>query len=114
MKKQSKNFIISFLFGLFFTVGFSQDERPVSAPWASDKGYWVVQNNIQDPLNQVVRFYTNENVLIHTESLSGVKLNTRKRRMKMKLKKALEAAVSLYDQHRQPAMIRDYVVKILK
>jgi aromatic ring-opening dioxygenase LigB subunit len=57
----------------------------------------VVESNASLPRNHIVRFYDNENNLVYSEKLSGVKLNTEKRRVRMKLKKILETAVVAYE-----------------
>ncbi|MBS1921658.1 MAG: hypothetical protein JST17_15530 [Bacteroidetes bacterium] len=102
--------ILSFAMGTVY----SQGKFCNKAPWASEKGYWMVESTVQNPLSHLIRFYNNENELIHSEQLNGVKLNMDKKRTKMKLKKALEAAVYLYGQHEEPAEIKNYVVKILR
>lgn len=65
--------------------------------WVSEKGYWVVEGNVKTPLDHTIRFYNNENMLVYTESLKGMKLNTNKRKVKMKLKKALESAIIAWE-----------------
>ena len=70
-----------------------QEHRPKFPRWVSDKGYWVVESNINSPLNHIVRFYNNDNELLYKETLAGVKLNPDKRKVKMKLKKVLESSV---------------------
>lgn len=64
--------------------------------WVSDKGYWVVESNIHQPGYHTVFFYDNENSLMYKETLQGVKLNTEKRSVKMKLKKALETSAATW------------------
>lgn len=70
-----------------------KDRRPKFPSWVSDKGYWVVESNINSPLNHIVRFYNNDNELLYRENLTGVKLDPEKRKVKMKLKKVLESTV---------------------
>lgn len=65
--------------------------------WVSEKGYWVVEGNVKTPLDHTIRFYNNENMLVYTESLKGMKLNTNRRKVKMKLKKALESAIIAWE-----------------
>ena len=65
---------------------FQQERRPKFPRWVSEKGYWVVESNINSPLNHIVRFYNNDNELLYKETLAGVKLNPDKRKVKMKLK----------------------------
>lgn len=114
MKSQAKKIVALAALCLIIFAAYSQQKNPAAPKWVSDKGYWVVESNIHSPMYHIVRFYTNEDQLIYTENLTGTKLNTDKRKTKMKLKKALEAAINLYSQHKELAEIRDYVVKILK
>lgn len=114
MKQQVKKMILLVTFGFIVSIAYSQRNLQITAPWASEKGYWIVEDNIHDPMNHTIRFYNTENKLVHTEQLSGMKLNINKKKTKMKLKQALETAVSLYEQHRAPSAIKDDVAKILK
>lgn len=66
--------------------------------WVSDKGYWVVETNLHSPLNHLVSFYNNDNVLLYKKSLTGVKLDPDKRKVKMKLKKELESAIIAWER----------------
>ena len=92
----------------------SQDEQEPTAPWVSDKGYWNTESNIHDPLNHIIRFYTPDGHLFHTEKLSGVKLDITKRKTKMKLKQALEQTIELYSRKEEPQQISEYLVAYLK
>ena len=79
--------------GSFAQLPFQQERRPKFPGWVSEKGYWVIESNVHSPLTHVVSFYTNDNQLIYKETLTGVKLNPEKRKVKLKLKKVLESAV---------------------
>ncbi len=92
----------------------SQDKQDHTPPWVSGKGYWNTESNIHDPLNHIIRFYTNDGRLFHTEKLSGVKLDVDKRKTKMKLKKALEQTMELYSKHEPAKQISEYLVAYLK
>lgn len=69
-----------------------ENSRPRLPAWVSDKGYWVVESNLRNPQKHIVFFYSNDNVLMYKETLEGIKLNTEKRSVKMKLKRALETS----------------------
>ncbi len=75
-----------------------QERRPKFPDWVSDKGYWVVESNIHSPLDHIITFYNNENELLYKETITGVKLNPEKRKVKMKLKKVLESAVLAWEK----------------
>jgi hypothetical protein len=92
----------------------SQNKQEPTVPWVSGKGYWTTESNIHDPLNHIIRFYTNDGRLVHTEKLSGVKLDVAKRKTKMKLKKALEQTLELYSRQEPPKQISEYLVAYLK
>jgi hypothetical protein len=83
--------------GSFAQKPFQQKKRPNFPAWVSEKGYWVVESNINTPLDHVVSFYDNDNTLIYKETLQGVKINPEKRKVKMKLKKILESAVLAFE-----------------
>ena len=114
MKQQVKKLFVAAAFGLIVSAANAQTDPPIVAPWASDKGYWVVETNIHDLQNNIIRFYNNEDELLYTEKLMGVKLDINKRKVKMKLKKALEKTLLLCEQHKKPNVISDQVVAILK
>lgn len=103
------------LFSFFALTAAAQEEQPATtAKWASDKGYWVVEGNIHEPLQHTIRFYNNDDVLLYKESLSGVKLNLDKRKVKMKLKKVLESAVIAWEQKKTTEADKSYVSAILR
>ncbi|MGN6293651.1 MAG: hypothetical protein ACTHMV_12980 [Chitinophagaceae bacterium] len=95
MKKMIKMslFIAAFLLAYFITPA----QESAIPKWVSEKGYWVLEGNVHTPLNNIIRFYNNDDVLVYTENLKGVKLNTNKRKVKMKLKQALETAIMAWE-----------------
>lgn len=105
-------FFVSFL--IVLGANAQEQQQTSKAPWVSDKGYWNTESNIHDPLNHIIRFYTHDGRLFHTEKLSGVKLDTDKRKTKMKLKKALEQTMELYSKQEPPQHISQYLVAYLK
>ena len=114
MRQLVRKFFMVTVFGLILCASYGQRDSSITAPWASDKGYWVVEGNIHTPLDHIIRFYNNANDLVYTETLSGVKLDIRKRRVKMKLKKALETALLLCEQRKEPETISIDIAGILK
>lgn len=73
-----------------------EKSRPRIPAWVSDKGYWVLERNINNPGTHTVLFYDNNNKLMYSETISGVKLNPESRKTKMKLKKALENSAATW------------------
>ena len=78
MKLFPKTLIGFFVSFIIAAAAHAQEQQTSKAPWVSDKGYWNTESNIHDPLNHIIRFYTNDGRLFHTEKLSGVKLHTDK------------------------------------
>ena len=103
-----------FLFLLMIAGTINSQEQDHTVPWVSDKGYWIIESNIHDPLDHIIRFYTNDGRLFHTEKLSGIKLDVDKRKTKMKLKKALEQTMELYSKQESAKQISEYLVAYLK
>jgi len=114
MNLQLKVSLTAIIFSMFTVSAFAQNKSTGADRWISTKGYWVVESNIHTPLHHVVRCYTNEDVLIYTETLDGVKLNTNKRNIKMKLKKVLESSIVAWLQNKKPEANKDYVKALLK
>ncbi len=114
MKQQIKNWIAVMLFTTAGIISFAQDTKPGVPKWVSEKGYWVVENNVHDPLNHIIRFYTNDDELMYKETLSGVRLNPEKRKVRMKLKKVLESSVIAWEKKKMTEEEKQYVLAILK
>jgi len=112
--KQITKTMTGFLFLLMISGTINSQEQDHTVPWVSDKGFWTTESNIHDPLDHIIRFYTNDGRLFHTEKLSGVKLDVDKRKTKMKLKKALEQTMELYSKQEPAKQISEYLVAYLK
>ena len=87
--------------------------KPKFPRWVSDKGYWVVESNINSPRDHIIRFYNTDNVLVYKETLPGVKLNSEKRKIKMKLKKILESSVVAWEKRKQGKEEMELVKSVL-
>lgn len=111
--KLFKNGVSAIIMLLFVTAAVSAQTEKI-APWGSHKGYWVVEGNINSPLQHTVRFYTNADVLVYSETVSNSKLDPKKRKVKMKLKQVLETAVIAWEKNKQPAADMNYVAAMLK
>jgi hypothetical protein len=77
-----------------------EEKRPGFPGWVSEKGYWVVESNQASPTDHIIRFYDNLHNLVYSEKLTGIHLNPEKKKVKMKLKKILEAAVLAYEENK--------------
>jgi hypothetical protein len=88
-----RSIILAFL--LLPLLALRSEAQPKSSlpNWISEKGYWVVESNLNDRLNHKIWFYNNQNVLVYQETVTGTRLNTSKRKLRMKLKRILEIAI---------------------
>ena len=86
---------------------FAQERyKKAKAPkWVSEKGFWQIESNVHTPERNIVYFYNNENVLVYQENVDGVVFDLRKKRVKMRLKRALEAAIVAWN--RDPVLQND-------
>jgi hypothetical protein len=94
---------ISFLslvfMGAFGQLSASKEvKKPKFPRWVSEKGYWIVESNINFPTNHIIRFYNADNVLVYKETLAGVKLDPERTKIKMKLKRVLESSVVTWEK----------------
>ncbi|RYG53654.1 MAG: hypothetical protein EOO01_03795 [Chitinophagaceae bacterium] len=101
MKKIIKTSMLITAFTLTYFLGNAQQSDNPVPKWVSEKGYWIVEGNVKTPRNHTIRFYTNENILVYQESLTGIKLNVNKRKVKMKLKQVLESSVTAWETKKQ-------------
>ena len=67
-------------------------------PWVCEKGYWVTESNKAAPKVLTVRFYTNEGLMVYSETINGKRLNTNRRRTKIYLKQALDKVMIAYQK----------------
>ena len=99
--KKIKSSLFLMMCLLITNMGMAQQQEqsniPASPRWVSEKGYWVVESNLNTPENSIVYFYTNDQKLIYTEKVNGVVLNTSKRKTRMKLKKILDKVVNAWE-----------------
>ena len=72
--------------------------RAKAPKWVSEKGFWQIETNIHTPDKNIVYFYNNDNVLVYKENVNGVVFDLQKKSVKMRLKRALEAAVVAWNR----------------
>jgi hypothetical protein len=92
----------------------AQQEKEYTPKWVSPNGYWVVESNIKTPLISIVYFYNNDNQLIYKEKLDGVRINIKKRKTLMDLRKILEASVVAWNAKQSPGENRLLVANTFK
>ncbi len=113
MKQQLKKWIaVTACMLLVFTAMAQQKKR--LPRWLPEDGYWVTESNIHAAKNHIVRFYTNDNVLIYSEKITGTKLNINKRKVKMKLKEVLQLSMTAWKKNKHPEADKDYLAVLLK
>jgi len=93
-----KNLLYVIAFSFLSIAAFSQEQQSTIPKWYSDKGYWVVESNIYKPLDHIIRFYDNDNILLYKEVVTGMRLDPTKRNVKMKLKQVLETNIVAWQQ----------------
>lgn len=94
MKKQ---LLVLLIAGLLFQAGaFAQSKG--SPEGVSEKGWWVIENNIHTPKNNIVYFYNNEGVLVYKEKIEGIRINPSRKTTRLQLKQVLESAVVTWEQ----------------
>lgn len=96
MKKTLKLILVAAGFVIAGSVAAAQNENSQrkNADWLSDKGYWVIQTNKNSPQEHTVYFYNTDNKLISKQQFKKANLKPGSRKTKVKLKKALEAALN--------------------
>ena len=117
MRQKIKSLLSLIILALISVGSLGQSQRkshPSIPRWVSDKGYWIIESNIHTPLDHIVSFYNNDHVLLYNEALKGVKLNPDKRKVKMKLKKALEAAVIVWERKSKPGPLSSKELGLVK
>ena len=112
MNSLFKTTIITTTFFLFSIVAVAQQKRPV--PGVSDNGYWVVESNVKTPKTNIIHFYTNNNELVYRETLEGVRLNTNRKKVRIKLQQVLEISLIAWQQNKKVAADMGYVKIKLK
>lgn len=114
MKKSIQLWVALVFASLVTFSSFAQESKSQVPKWVSEKGYWVVESNTNDPLNHIIRFYNNDNVMIYKETLSGVRLNIDRKKVKIRLTRLLETSALAWEQRKVAEEEKQYVMAILK
>jgi hypothetical protein len=100
MKITYRIIVLAYAIILSFTGVNAQEEskiKPIKARWASDKGFWVIQGNINHPKQNNISFFTNDGIQVYRETVNKkVKM---KRKIFMRLKSMLETAVTAWERN---------------
>jgi hypothetical protein len=109
MKTTAKLFMCCVAF--FLVSNSTLAQKHSKAPrWLPENGNWMVETNIHKPLYSVIYFYTNEGEIIYKETLEGMKLNLDKKKVKMRLKKVLDAALVAWYKNKALVEEQSWVV----
>ncbi len=76
---------------------FSQLKKK-DAKLVSERGYWMIESNLKTPKASTIYFYTNDNVVIYQESVQGIKVKPNKQKTRIRLKEALEQAITAWEK----------------
>ena len=88
-----------FIFAMSLNVQSQGNQIKKEPRWISDKGFWQVETNIRTPYKSIIYFYNNEKRMIYKENVEGVILDLSKKRVKIRLRKALESAVLTWNKN---------------
>lgn len=100
MKRNIRKGIMVAILMQLSVIAFAQDNT--TPKWISKNGYWIIENNIHTPKSNVVKFYNNENTMIYSEKLEGVRLNVKKQKTLVRLKKALDQSLLAWQKMQDP------------
>ena len=65
------------------------------------EGYWVVESNINTPKEAVIYFYTPGQELIHRQTVSGKRVNIKKKKTVEQLNAVLHQSLTAWNNSRQ-------------
>ena len=82
--------------------------------WISGKGFWQIESNIKTPKNNTVYFYNHDRVLVYKEKVNNVMLDLSKKRVRMRLKKALEIAITAWNKEHAMQYDRQWLSALFK
>jgi len=100
MKKQFIALCVSLTLSFVTLSVFAQEKAPRTyraSKWAPERGYWVVESNIHTPKHSVITFYNDKGAMLYKELVDGVRLNLKKRKTLMRLKRVLDQSVTAWE-----------------
>jgi hypothetical protein len=114
MKQHVKTWAVAIVLLSSSFTALAQAKSPTIPKWVSGKGYWVAESNIHHPLQHIIWFYDNDGLLMYKETLTGTRLNVKRTKVKMKLKKVLEEIVLAWEKKKIPEEDKHYVMLALR
>ena len=79
-----------------------------------EKGYWVIESNIHNKNNAIVRFYDDNSVLIYQENVHDYRMNINRRKTLRALKSGLETAMIAWNNNKSANINGDLLAVIRK
>ena len=109
-----KTFLITLITILsFFSVtAFAQTDK--APKWVPQSGYWVVETNTHDQKSSIIYFYNNNDEMVYKEKVEGMVIRTKKRSVKMNLKKVLDRSVLAYNTKHKAGENEMLVANLIK
>lgn len=83
--------------GLMSLVGATAQRPLPSSKIISERGYWVVEGNKKQARQHTIKFYNNDDVLVYQEIIADKKIHLNRKKTRIALKTALDAAVVAWE-----------------
>jgi len=111
--KTSINIIAAALTIIVLFIGnssFAQDTKKID----QEKGYFQLVSNKADKMTTTVQFYTNENVLMYEEKVTGVEFDLNDKKVVDMLNKGVEKAAIAWNAKPEVQKNKDWMTVIAK
>ena len=92
-----KSIIPMTIFSLLISLCSLQSSAQKKIKYIPDKGFWVLISNIHQKKVITVQFYNDENNLMYQETVTNVKLDINRRKVRHKLYNALNEAYQIWE-----------------
>ena len=66
--------------------------------WMCQKGFWVIQGNLNFPKKAVIYFYTNDRELVYKEQVTGKRINVNRLKTRKHLETVLNHAITTWQK----------------
>ena len=80
-------------------------------PCMPSEGYWVVESNVKTPKESTVYFYTSNHDMIYKESISGKRINIKRKKTVLHLNAVLMQSLTAWN-NKQP--FKDEEARLVK
>ncbi|MFT3823946.1 MAG: hypothetical protein QM731_08495 [Chitinophagaceae bacterium] len=83
-------------------------------PYIPDNGFWVIVTNIKVKKEATVQYYNDDKELIYEEKIVGRRLNLKRKKTLLCLKKVLDHALSAFHEEKHKIVDKNWVAASLK